>query len=106
MTNRLLLFTLATTLIATTQWMQAEPKSSKQPAAARQSDFPNNGTIYVDIETDKTGAVARLIFLNDVPIPIQEDIKKNTMGRHFGVPNHTYRRHVRYEVPKPSKPQK
>lgn len=55
------------------------------------------GALYLDITTDKTGAVARVDFLNKVPDYLQEDIRKKIIGRHFGEPNHTFRRHVDYE---------
>ena len=56
------------------------------------------GALCVDITTDKTGAVTRVDFLNKVPVEVQEEVRKKIMGRHFGVPNHCYRRHVEYKL--------
>lgn len=73
----------------------AAPAASPTPRAK----IPRHGAVYVDVITDKTGAVARLDFLNNVPAEVQEWMRSKTLGRHFGVPNHTYRRHVEYDLP-------
>jgi hypothetical protein len=72
-----------------------QAKSSPTPG------FPKRGAVYVDVITDKTGAVERLDFLNNVPAEIQKWIREKTLGHHFGVPNHSYRRHIQYEVDEP-----
>ncbi|HEY0369533.1 MAG TPA: hypothetical protein VGC85_08050 [Chthoniobacterales bacterium] len=82
--------------------VSAEPK---QGSATTQSSskIPKTGAIYVDVTTDEKGNVARLEFLNRLAPEIQEYIRKQTLGKHFGVPNHTYRRHIEYELLQPSK---
>jgi hypothetical protein len=80
----------------------AEPNSRATPTPAKK--IPRRGSIYVDVTTDATGAVSRLEFINKVPVEIQEWIKRETLGKHFGIPNHTYRRAVDYELEDP--PQK
>jgi|KBSMisStandDraft_5_1062788.scaffolds.fasta_scaffold1528311_2 hypothetical protein len=74
-----------------------------QPALTTQSNIPRRGQIYVDIKTDSTGAVANIVFLNKVAPEIQERIRSQTLGRHFGLPNYSYRRHVQYELTDPPK---
>jgi hypothetical protein len=42
------------------------------------------GALYLQITTDKTGAVARVDFLNKVADYVQEWIRNKIMGQHFG----------------------
>jgi hypothetical protein len=65
---------------------------SKSPPARKQ--YRTAQLVYLDITTDKTGAVARVDFLNKVPDDVQNWIRSEIMGRHFCVANHSYRRVV------------
>jgi hypothetical protein len=56
--------------------------------------------LYLDITTDKTGAVAHVDFINKVPVNVQAWIRHEIMGRHFGIANHAYRRVVELKIPK------
>ena len=95
-------FALALFIALDTSYGQSvKPESRATPSQKR--NFPKMGAIYVNVITDETGAVARLDFLNEVPAEIQEDIRRKTLGRHFGVPNHSYRRNILYEVVDPPK---
>lgn len=71
---------------------------SKSPPARQQ--FRTAQLLYLDITTDQTGAVSRVDFINKVPDNIQNWVRREIMGRHFGVANHTYRRVVELRVPR------
>jgi hypothetical protein len=97
------LIVAAIALVTAAHAISGQPERGGQSASTPKPSTPPRGGIFVDVETDSTGAVARLIFLNKVPPEIQEWIRKKTLGRHFGVPNHSYRRHVQYELIDPPK---
>jgi hypothetical protein len=44
------------------------------------------GALYLDITTDKSGAVARVDFLNKVPDYMQEEVRSKIMGKYFRRP--------------------
>ena len=71
---------------------------AKSPPAAKGSRTAQ--LLYLDITTDKTGAVARVDFLNKVPDDVQNWIRREIMGHHFGAANHLYRRVVELRVPR------
>ncbi len=74
------------------------PRTSPTPKPHREE-----GAVYLDITTDKTGSVEKVEFLNRVPQYVKDEITSKIMGRRFGVPNHTYRRHVRFNALVPSR---
>jgi hypothetical protein len=84
-------------LILVLALLVVNPAIGGQPAAGKGTIPPPRGSIYVDVGTDSTGAVDRLVFLNKVAPEVQEWLRKETLGHHFGLPNHTYRRHIEYE---------
>jgi hypothetical protein len=71
---------------------------SNSPPARKQ--YRTAQLLYLDITTDKTGAVERVEFINKVPDNVQAWIQHEIMGHHFGIANHTYRRVVELQVPK------
>jgi hypothetical protein len=73
-----------------------DQRGTKATPSQPKRHIRNMGAIYLDITTDKTGVVSRVDFLNKIPDYVQEKIRKEIMGKHFGIPNHTYRRHVEY----------
>ena len=92
---------LAIALFMAVDAAHGQSEHSSHATSSPKRGFPKEGAVYVDVITDTTGAVTRLDFLNSVPAEVQEWIRKKILGRHFGVPNHRYRRHVRYEVDEP-----
>jgi hypothetical protein len=77
-----------------------DTRTSESKASPAKKGYRTAQLLYLDITTDKTGAVARVDFINKVPDDIQAWIRRETMGRHFGIANHTYRRAVELQVPR------
>jgi hypothetical protein len=83
-------------LILLTAARAEDPQNPQATSSRSKRHLRNMGALFLEITTDKTGAVARVDFLNHPPDYVQERIRKEIIGKHFGAPNHTFRRHVDY----------
>ncbi len=55
------------------------------------------GIVMMVIYTDARGIGSRIEFLNKVDPEVQESLRKQVVGHFHGVPNHAYRKGMRYD---------
>ena len=55
------------------------------------------GLIHMVIQTDARGVGASVEFLNKVDPQVQESIRTQVIGHFHGIPNHAYRKSLRYD---------